>query len=92
MSLASGDTESYADAPSPVASPYQNTRLQDIARRLDRLAASRANDTNLSFSHENNGFTPFNFIGGCQARYEDFSHLKISENKLRGQNKFDDNV
>ena len=35
---------------------------------------------------------PFNLGGGCQARYGDFSHLKISENKLRGQNKFDDNV
>ena len=55
--------------------------------------ASKANDTNLSFSHENNGFTPFfNLGGGCQARYGDFSHPKISENKLRGQNKFDDNV
>ena len=31
---------------------------------------------------------PFNLIVGCQPRYEDFSHLKISENKLRGQNKF----
>ena len=46
--------------------------------------AGRANGTNLSFSHENNGFTPFfNLGGGCQARYGDFSHLKISENKQR---------
>ena len=51
------------------------------------------NGTNLSFSHENNGFIPlFNLGGGCQARYGGFGHLKISENKLRGQNKFDDNV
>ena len=48
MSVASGDTEAF-DAPSPASSPFQNTRLQDIARRLDRIELTAANKGDVAF-------------------------------------------
>ena len=82
-------------APDPAPLGQENSESRDFFTFVTAFfrPCLAENDTNLSFSHEKKWiYPPFNFIGGCQARYGGFSHLKISENKLRGQNIFDDNV